>query len=152
MKDNLHLNILVVGSVKWYDTFLKYFKNKTARYHFEFISELNKAILRLDHNSYDVLIIEDNYIKDNSIKLSKKAYAMSRPTIILCSSFIRYLLYILWKIFNDWPNKFTLSKKMIFIKRINDLTILNNIDLLQKCHNNLNEISKEISSIVFDKN
>lgn len=74
---------------------------------------------------------------------------MSRPTIILCSSFIRYLLYILWKIFDDWPNKFTLSKKMIFIKRINDLTILNNIDLLQKCHNNLNEISKEISSIVF---
>ncbi len=149
MKDNLHLNILVVGSVKWYDTFSKYFKNKTTRYHFEFISELNKAILRLDHNSYDVLIIEDNYIKDNSIKLSKKAYAMSRPTIILCSSFIRYLLYILWKIFDDWPNKFTLSKKMIFIKRINDLTILNNINLLQKCHNNLNEISKEISSIVF---
>ena len=58
-------------------------------------------------------------------------------------------LYILWKIFDDWPNKFTLSKKMIFIKRINDLRILNNIDLLQKCHNNLNEISKEISSIVF---
>ncbi len=149
--DKLDLNILVVGSTKWFNTFKEHFKNKPTHpnYKFEFISKLNDAIARLDHNSYDVLIIEDDYIKDNSIQLSKKAYAMSRPTIILCSSFIRYILYLLWKTFDDWPNTFTISKKMIFIKKMNDLSILDNTELLQKCHNRLDEISKEISSIVF---
>lgn len=149
MKDELVLNILAIGSVEWYKNFSTRYAGLSKTYKFEFISDLDKALARLDHNSYDVLIIEDNFIKDNSITLSKKAYAMSRPTIILCSSYLRYISYILWKKFDTWPNRFTTSKEMIFIKHANDLSILDDITSIQKCHKNLKKISNEISSIVF---
>lgn len=149
MSNKLSLNILAIGSVEWYKSFSTRYAGVSKHYKFEFISNLNNAISRLDHNSYDVLVIEDDFIKNHSIILSKKAYAMSRPTIILCSSLLRYISYILWKKFDAWPNKFTISKDMIFIKFSNDLSILDNITLLQDCHNNLKKISDEISSVVF---
>ena len=149
MSNKLSLNILAIGSVEWYKSFSTRYAGVSKHYKFEFISDLNNAISRLDHNSYDVLVIEDDFIKNNSITLSKKAYAMSRPTIILCSSLLRYISYILWKKFDAWPNKFTISKDMIFIKLSNDLSILDDITSLQDCHKNLKKISDEISSVVF---
>ena len=149
MSNKLSLNILAIGSVEWYKSFSTRYVRVSKPYKFAFISDLNNAISRLDHNSYDVLVIEDDFIKNNSITLSKKAYAMSRPTIILCSSLLRYISYILWKKFDAWPNKFTISKDMIFIKLSNDLSILDDITSLQDCHKNLKKISDEISSVVF---
>ena len=138
MKDELVLNILAIGSVEWYKSFSTRYAGLSKTYKFEFISDLDKALARLDHNSYDVLIIEDNFIKDNSITLS-----------ILCSSYLRYISYILWKKFDAWPNRFTTSKEMIFIKHANDLSILDNITSIQNCHKNLKKISNEISSVIF---
>lgn len=118
-------------------------------YKFEFITDINIANKRLDHNSYDVLVIEDAFIKNNSINLFKKAYAMSRPTIILCNSYYRYFYYTFWKHFSKWSNKFKISKEMIFITYTNNISILDDIPFLHSCQLNLSRISSEISSIVF---
>lgn len=149
MKNKCVLHVLAIGSQKWYMQFSARYASLTQTYKFEFISDVANANARLDHNSYDVLVIEDAFIKDNSINLFKKAYAMSRPTIIICNSPFRYISYILWKKFDIWPNKFTLAKSMIFIRSKNDLTVLDNIQTLQKCHDNLKAITDEISSVVF---
>jgi hypothetical protein len=78
------------------------------------------ALKRLNHNSYDILLLEDNFSKFNTIRLSTMAYAMSRPTIIICNSYFKQLYYtIFWKYFSKFCRRFKTSRKLIFFTKNN---------------------------------
>lgn len=143
------LHVLVVGSAEWYKEFSGRYEQLSDTYEFEFISDVSSAKGRLEHNSYDVLIIDSDFIKEHSIQLSKMAYAMSRPVIIVCNSLIKYICQLLWKRYSYWTNRFTISKSMIFFKLKRDLSILDDTSFFFESHNNLKNISAQITSIVF---
>lgn len=142
------LHILAIGSNKWNLKIRELCYSFIPKFEIEFISNINIAKDRLNHNSYDILLIEDEYINRNSIVLSKMAYAMSRPTVIMCNSIFRLVYYYLWKKFAEWPNKFKISKKMIQFKYINNISFLLDKHLIFDSHNNLKNISNEIISVL----
>lgn len=147
-------NILVIGNKKWFDKNRTFFEKLQLKYGVEYINDSQKALNRLWHNSYDILIIEQKFCKENTLKLSKSAYARSKPSIILCSNIFVEMLYKIWKGFSNYTNICQTMKKLMFIyygfsKKLEDF-----IDSLAQCnqiyeHNNT--ISIEINQM-FGKN
>ncbi len=78
----------------------------------EKISDEEAAFKRLDHNSYDVLLLEDGFVK-NTLDLPIMAYAMTRPSIIICKSIFKLLYYYCWRFFSRFSRNFKLSKILI---------------------------------------
>lgn len=113
---NKKIKILVIGK----DTFTKSLKEcfllkLSSHYELEIINDEKAALKRLNHNSYDVLLLEDEFSKYNTIRLSMMAYAMSRPTIVICKSIIKKLYYsICWKYFSKYSRRFKTTRKLIF--------------------------------------
>jgi hypothetical protein len=93
----------------------------------EFINDIDEANARLWHNSYDILLLEEKFSKEYTIELSKMAYAMSRPSIILCSNPIKLFFYKLWKSLSEFTNKYITSKKLIYFVLNGDNSIINSI-------------------------
>ena len=78
----------------------------------EKVTEEDKAFKRLDHNSYDVLVLQDGFVK-NTLDLPIMAYAMTRPSIIVCKNIFKLLYYYCWRFFSRFSRSFKLSKKLI---------------------------------------
>jgi hypothetical protein len=107
--------------------------------------EINEANERLWHNSYDILLLEENFSKENTIELSKMSYAMSRPSIILCNNY-KFIWYQFWKYLSSFTNKFTTSKKLIYFITNNNL-IPEFIPQISEKHNLFNKVTSEIHNL-----
>jgi hypothetical protein len=79
----------------------------------ESITNVDKAKKRLEHNSYDILLLKDGFIKDGTIKAASMAYAMTRPTIIITSNVFRLIYYTAWHYCSEFSNLYKISKKLI---------------------------------------
>lgn len=140
---NQKITLLIIGNKDWCTSYSQQFKDST-KYKYQTISNFKDALKRLEHNSYDILLLQQNYFKYNSIRLSQRSYAMSRPSIILCNSYLKYFIYNFWKKFSDWTNKYTTSKKLIHIKMISDSKINKYLIKLLKQHDMIKQISDQI--------
>ena len=118
---NYQIRILAIGKIEFINSLNSIFLSKVIDYYgIETISDEKTALKRLNHNSYDILLLEDNFSKFNTIRLSTMAYAMSRPTIIICNSYFKQLYYtIFWKYFSKFCRKFKTSRKLIFFTKNN---------------------------------
>lgn len=112
------INLLIIGNKEWYEVFSSVLHNLDNDYTIEYISDINVAKQRLWRNSYDILLLEENFSKENTIDLTKMSYAMSRPSIIICDNKIKLWLYWIWKHFSDFTSKFITAKKLIYFLRI----------------------------------
>jgi len=101
-------------------------------------------LTRLYHNSYDILILQDGFSKYSSVRLSAMAYAMSRPTIILCDNIFKLLCHKFQKHFGRFFRCFKTSKKMIHFRKINSKYSSLVIDLSKNYKNYLEMISDDI--------
>lgn len=134
--------LLIIGNKDWCTSYSQQFKDQT-KYSYQTISNFKDALKRLQHNSYDILLLQQNYFKYNSIRLSQLSYAMSRPSIILCNSYLKFLIYNFWKKFSDWTNKYSTSKKLIHIKMIDSKINKYLLKLLHQ-HDMIKQISEQI--------
>jgi hypothetical protein len=118
---NYKIRILAIGNIEFINSLNSIFLSKVIdHYGIETISDEKMALKRLNHNSYDILLLEDNFSKFNTIRLSTMAYAMSRPTIIICNSYFKQLYYtIFWKYFSKFCRRFKTSRKLIFFTKNN---------------------------------
>lgn len=137
------INLLIIGYNQWCLNLKKRFNN-TRLYNIEFIYNYQDALERLRHNSYDILLLEEEYFDYNSIQLSQLSYAMSRPSIILCTSFIKLFIYKLWRKYSDWTNKFTTAKKLIHIKMLNDQQLVSYVNNLIHQSQMIKQVSIQI--------
>ena len=114
------IKVLAIGNEKFVkrlsDCISSELKDQTIT--FEFITDESRALSRLNHNSYDVLVLQDGFSKYNTIRLSTMAYAMSRPTIILCSNIFKLIYYKFVKHFSYFFRNFKVSKKLIHFRKI----------------------------------
>lgn len=115
---NKKINLLIIGNNLWCINLVNNLNNNQL-YNIQYIYTYKDAIKRLRHNSYDILLLQQDYFNYSSIELSKLSYAMSRPSIILCSSIFKLIIYQLWKYTSQWTNTFTISKELIHFKKLN---------------------------------
>lgn len=115
------IRILAMGDAAFVHSLNNIFlANLLDGYCLETILDEKLALQRLNHNSYDILLLQDGFSKYNTIRLSTMAYAMSRPTIIICNSIFKLIYYTLfWKPFSKFTRHFKTSKKLIFFSSNN---------------------------------
>lgn len=146
-KDKKHIiNLLVVGHKSWYNRFIQDLKILPDDYTVEYISDINAANARLWHNSYDILLLEEQFSKEHTIKLSQMSYAMSRPSIILCKNQFKLFSYNIWKALSKFTNSFITSKKLIFFRNERDKRLINFINELANHHQFFDIITQEIDA------
>lgn len=139
------IKLLVIGTENWLTDFQTITNNLSISYHIQFISDITIAQQRLWHNSYDILIIEEQFTHKYTIDLSKMAYAMFRPSIVICNSIFKILKYKLWHFLSKFSNKYKTFKKINSYIKLTEKDI---ISLIEYYHNNkcdVNTITKEIS-------
>ena len=119
--NNYKIRILAIGRKSFIESLSKIFLIKLVDcYNLETITSKKQAIERLNHNSYDILLLQDGFYKSNTIRLSKMAFAMSRPTIIICDSIFKSIYYsFFWKRFSTFTRRFKTAKKLIFFSTNN---------------------------------
>lgn len=131
---NSVIHILIMGNPQWVASFNK---NRLSTFEYpytiEIITDIDKAIFRLEHNSYDLLILEDEYFKNQTINLVSMAYAMTRPSLIICSNIIKLFSKNLMKIFSSFFRKYKTSKKLIYFTLDNN-RLNSKIEYLAKNH------------------
>ena len=148
--NNYKIRILAIGRKSFIESLSKNFLVKLANcYNLETITNKKQAVQRLNHNSYDLLLLQDGFYKNNTLKLSKMAYAMSRPTIIICNSIFKAIYYsFFWKHFSTFTRRFKTSKKLIFFST-NNSKYFKLIKYLALSHTQyFDTINSEISSNV----
>ena len=145
-KNPHHINLLIIGNKDWYESLLDILCDLDEVYTIEFISDIYEANARLWHNSYDILLLEEDFSKKYTIQLSKMSYAMSRPSIILCKNIFKIFFYKLWKTFSKFTNKFLTSRQMILFAKADDKDLLNTISDLAHHHEYFDVITREINS------
>lgn len=143
------IKLLLIGDKEWCNRLQHKINVFNINFIYEIISDVNEANERLDHNSYDVLVISEKFTKKYSIHLSKKAYAMSRPTFIICDSLLTNIKYTLWKFFSKFSRTYKTYKKLVFFSL--DLPKLSLVENLGKTHQTFfASICKEIdASLIF---
>jgi hypothetical protein len=139
------IRVLAIGTKDWIDNLDNDILNKLEDIHtLEIISNEEAALERLTHNSYDILILQDKFSPVNSIHLATLAYAMTRPTLILCDSKFKVFKYLIWKFLSVFARKYKTSKKLIFFKHYNS-NYLDLISFLAKNHlQYFEQVNKEI--------
>ena len=142
---NNKINLLIIGYNEWCLNLEKKFKNQQL-YHIEFIFNYQDALQRLRHNSYDILLLQQQYFNYNSIQLSQLSYAMSRPSVILCTSYLKLFIYKIWRRYSNWTNKYKISKKLIHIKLINDQNLTQYVTGLVNQIHMIKQVSTQIRS------
>ena len=106
------IRVLAIGKKEWIDNLDNdVLKKLDCTYTLEIINDEHDALERLTHNSYDILILQDDFSPLKSIHLATLAYAMTRPTLILCNKNLKLFKYIIWKIFSIFTRKYKTSKK-----------------------------------------
>ena len=128
------IRVLAIGKKEWIGNLDNdVLKKLDCTYTLEIINDEHDALERLTHNSYDILILQDDFSPLKSIHLATLAYAMTRPTLILCNKNLKVFKYIIWKIFSIFTRKYKTSKKLIFFKNYNS-NYLDLITFLAKNH------------------
>ena len=87
------LHILIIGNGEWIKKHDAFLKDLSADFELQYITNIDEALQRLWHNSYDLLIIEHKFCKQNTIDLTKYSYARSKPSIIVCQNMFVELYY-----------------------------------------------------------
>ncbi len=137
------INLLIIGNNLWCIDLANNL-NKNQQYNIQYIYTYKDAIRRLRHNSYDILLLQQDYFNYNSIELSKLSYAMSRHSIILCKSLFKIIIYQIWKHTSDWTNKFTIAKQLIHFKKLKYKKLNQYIQQLITNNNLITEITAQI--------
>lgn len=147
--ENFKIRILVIGDIEFIESLNQIFLVKLVqKFSLETISNEKQALQRLNHNSYDILLLQDGFSKYNTIRLSTMAYAMSRPTIIICKNAIKQIYYsIYWKHFSKFCRRFKTCKKLIFFA-VNDTK---HSDLVEYLANNHLQYFETINSEISEK-
>lgn len=115
------IKILTIGNPQWIDRIsMNILNSLDFPISIERISDESTAKERLTHNSYDILLLQDEFIK-NTIDLTKLAYAMTRPSIMICDSYLSILKYSFWRIFSRFARKHKISSRLIHFSMINDI-------------------------------
>ena len=107
------LKLLLIGQKEWCQSLLR---TLGSGFKTQYIYEYEKAMQRLKHNSYDVLVVQQSYFRYKSIQFSQLSYAMSRPSVIVCSSLYHYILYSILNRVGAFTKSFKFSRDMIYIK------------------------------------
>lgn len=141
---NKKINLLIIGNNLWCINLVNNLNNNDL-YNIQYIYTYKDAIKRLRHNSYDILLLQQEYFNYSSIQLSKLSYAMSRPSIILCSSFFKLIIYQVWKNTSQWTNKYSISKQLIHFKKINYKTLCTYIQKIANHKDYIKEITNQIN-------
>lgn len=113
-KDEPILNILVVGNQEWIDKHKNLIKVLQKSYTIEYKTEIKAALERLWHNSYDILLIDQEFVKEHTIDLTKLAYARSKPSVILCKNFFTAAYFNLWKKFSKMTKTCKTMRQLMF--------------------------------------
>lgn len=148
IKDINVYRILIIGNKEFQDELKsKYLSNLlSCKYSLELISEESNALKRLNHNSYDLLLLQDNFTKYGSVRLATMAYAMSRPTIIICKSILKEFYYFIWKHFSKFSHRFKTSRKLIYFSLLKENKSKLILYLIKNHLQYFDKINKEISS------
>lgn len=157
MEPDKIIKILCIGNNKLQNK-IKLFEQNNFKYVIELLSnEKNTIKHRLQHNSYDILIIDYNFLRsDISIldifSFNKMAFAMSRPSIILCNNIFQKLYLKCLLFHTSLLLKFQSAKSFIHIlsnKQLkNNLYIINNSLVY---HQYISKISNEIYTVFINE-
>lgn len=147
VEDQIIYRILIIGNQEFQDLLKSKYLPKllTFKYSLEFIVDERDALRRLNHNSYDLLLLQDNFTKYGSVRLATMAYAMSRPTIIICNSVFKEFYYFIWKHFSKFSKRFKTAKKLIYFSLIGSKKSKLIVYLIKNHLQYFDEINKEIS-------
>ena len=139
--------ILIIGSEKFQSDLRSKYLSKMMSFKFtlETITDEKEALKRLNHNSYDLLLLEDNFSKYSTLRLATMAYAMSRPTIIICKSIFKEFYYFIWKHFSKFSIRFKISRKLIYFSLMNSRNSKLMLRLIKNHLQYFDMINKEIS-------
>jgi len=107
------IKILIIGKHDWIERLSSKLDKMEETFVIEKIENEDAAVQRLKHNSYNILLIQDQFSKINPIKLASLAYAMTRPSIILCSNRLRYMKFKVWQFCSRFARKFKTSRVLI---------------------------------------
>lgn len=144
-KSGKKVNILVIGEQKWQVEHKLFFSKLHQLYTVQYISDVQQAMQRLWHNSYDMLLIQQQFCKQNSIKLSQLSYARSKPSIILCNSIVMQWFYKFWKRFNRFTKVCASIRKLMYVYRSVNKNLLQQINTIANSeHNHRDVISLQI--------
>lgn len=148
IEDDQIYRILIIGNQEFQDKIKSIYLIKllTCHYTLESIIDESDALRRLNHNSYDLLLLQDNFTKFGSVRLATMAYAMSRPTIIICKSFFKEFYYFIWKHFSKFSNRFKTSRKLIYFSLLKENKSKLILFLIKNHLQYFDKINKEISS------
>lgn len=108
-----NIKVLIIGKHDWVESLSCTLDSMKEPFVIEKIEDEDKAVERLTHNSYNILLLQDKFSKVNPIKLASLAYAMTRPSIIVCSSYIKYVKFKVWHHISKFSRIFKTSKKLI---------------------------------------
>lgn len=108
-----NIKVLIIGKHDWIECLSCELDKMKENFIIERIEDENTAIQRLTHNSYNILLIQDKFSKIDPIKLASLAYAMTRPSIIICKSRFKYLKFKTWQFFSRFSRKFKTSRILI---------------------------------------
>lgn len=142
------IKILIIGRSDWITMFkIKTLVKLTSDYSLESISNIIEAKNRLNHNSYDILIIQNSFSKEHTLNLTKFAYAMTRPSIVIYDSIFSLLKAKIKRCFSKFFRKFKLTKNMIYFDiEQNTKTINYKIEYLANNHlQYFNKINNEFN-------
>lgn len=109
------LKILVVGNQGWIKKHKKFFDELKDYYKIQYLTTIAEATQRLWHNSYDLLLIEHKFCKENTIDLTTYSYARSKPSIILCQNMFVKLYYDFWKKFSGMAKICNTIRRLMFV-------------------------------------
>ena len=113
-KDTPVLNILVVGDQEWINKHKDLIKILQKSYTLEYKTKIKDALERLWHNSYDILLIDQEFVNKYTIDLTKLAYARSKPSVILCNNILTTAYYKLWKKFSKMTKTCRTMRQLMF--------------------------------------
>lgn len=139
--------ILIIGNENFQNKLKSIYltKSLTCQYTVESVIDESDALKRLNHNSYDLLLLQDNFTKFGSVRLATMAYAMSRPTIIICETFLKEFYYFIWKHFSKFSHRFKTSRKLIYFSLLKSNKSKLILFLIKNHLEYFDEINREIS-------
>lgn len=140
------IRILIIGESKWINQFkTDVLVSLQSDFETETISELKAAQDRLSHNSYDILILQNRFKKTDSVELASLAFAMTRPSIIICQNILSLIICKFYKMFSRFFNKYKISRKLIYFN-LNNSSVNKKILSLSKDYKKFyNMVNEEIS-------
>ncbi len=65
-----NIKVLLIGDSKWTDGISSILRSKNANVPLEIINDKKAANQRLEHNSYDVLILQERFARNDTLHLA----------------------------------------------------------------------------------